>query len=83
MNKKEFIEEMIKEWEGFDYLTLTTNTDEKWVFGVSTIWVGGYEGHWGCDILGNTSYKDRELCIIDVAHYIYDELGENVIEINC
>lgn len=81
MNKAEFIYTCTKEFEAGDTFEFELTDGYRYTISESNYWVGGYDDHFGCDIMGNIAYDDYEYMINRVADYIYDELGDVVTEV--
>ena len=82
MTKSEFIKECTEVFEAGDCIEFSLVSDGSTVvIAESEYWVGGIEGHYGCDILGNVVYDDYEWMVEVVADYVYDELKDEVEEV--
>ena len=49
--------------------------------GSCSMWLGGEEG-FGSDILGNISYSNKKRLAKDIVNYVYDELNEEIMDID-
>lgn len=79
MNQMRAIEEMIETIQEFDQCTIyleetEDNEDTEICICSATDYVGGEEGYYMCDVLGNVQYDDIEEICQDVIEHIQDRV---------
>lgn len=82
MNKEEFIEKIMM-YDGYDCVEFELEDGSIYSIEDGANFIGGSEGTYESTLLGHIAYDSYESCVNAVADYIYDEISEIVINVDC
>lgn len=80
MNRDEFLNELLQ-YDGENCITINYTDDMQTNIEDGGNFIGGIEGTWMSEILGNVYYQTLESIGIAVYNYITNELNETIEEV--